>query len=465
MNSSRLLVALSSLACMAWHTTWAPTVQASEIIRQGVHHPHARVTRGGPHGPDGRAYDTDRTVRIPAIAKTAVTPPSLHAAPDHRLVIPSAAQLTRAEATPDWRVAGPRLQPLYLKGCSAEDYAVPANLGAGKGRQDFQLIVDSGSSTLAVASDKCRNCDVTPAYKMISGTTENTRLDAQYGSGAWRGIIVEDAVALGFAPARRMHFGAILTQDSFFHDSNCTYGARAPSLNQGIVGMGPPDLLLPGTGSYFMGATSALTEPTYSVALCDVDGFLLMGTPPASMMASDPVYTPMVPSYYYAVGMADIEVGGQPLGQSYDDFGPAVVDTGTSAIVLPPHAYKAFTHAVAVATGNALPPSFFDGGDCVQLDAGTSIAELNSELPSMGFAFYNPATPTEPTWVSLPATNSYLMLMTDAQQQLIACAGVVNSGPQYPQTILGNTIMRNMLTIFDLANGQVGFTMTQNTCG
>ena len=288
MNTSRWLIALSSLACIAWHTAWAPAAQASELIRQAVRHPHARVARGGPHGPDGRAYDADRTVRIPSAAKAAATQPSLQAAPDHRLVIPSVTQLTYAEATPDWRDVNPRLQPLYLKGCSSQDYAATSNLGVGKGRQSLQLIVDSGSSTLAVASDKCRNCNVEPAYKLISGTTQNTLVDAQYGSGAWRGVIVKDTVSLGFAPARPMNFGDILTQDSFFSDSNCTYGVRAPSINQGIVGMGPPDLLLPGTGSYFMAITSALPEPTYSVALCDVDGFLLLETPPPTMVARAP---------------------------------------------------------------------------------------------------------------------------------------------------------------------------------
>ena len=464
MNRSRWLVVLFSFACFLGHTAWSSVAQASELIRQATRHAQARVSRGGAHGPDGRPYDADRTVRIPAEAKSTRTGPSLQASGDHRLQIPSRQGLTHPQDAAVWH-DGPGVQPMYLTGCSSEDYGVTAKLGSGRGRQSLQLIVDSGSSTLAVASDKCRNCNVTPTYQLISGTTQKVAVDAQYGSGAWRGLIVNDAVGLGFAPARPLNFGDMLEQQDFFHATNCTYGERAESISQGIVGMGPPDLLLPGTASYFMSLTSALQEPTYSVALCDVDGFLHMGPPPAHLIASDPVYTPMVPSYYYAVGLAELEVAQQPLGFTYDDLGPAVVDTGTSAIVLPPRAYKAFTHAIAEATDQALPASFFDDGDCVQLPAGTSIAEIDSQLPSLSFAFYNPATPKAPSWVSLSATNSYLMLMTDAKQQVIACAGLIDSGPDYPQTILGNTIMRNMLTIFDLANGRVGFARAGNTCG
>lgn len=438
---------------------------ASAIMRAAVRHPLARPLRGGPHGPDGRPYDAQRSVPVPVHSKALRTLPSSQAAADHRVTVPSYRGLTHVlPAALPTMAAGPRIQPLYLKGCSSQDYSAIANLGVGKGKQSLRLIVDSGSTTLAVASNKCRDCNVQPTYTLVSGSTDNIAVEAHYGSGQWRGVIVEDRVALGFAPGVSMRFGDILAQEDFFRSTNCTYGARAPSISQGIVGVGPADLILPGTASYFFSILPNVSTPTFAVALCDIDGYLHLGTTPIESAAAPPFFTPMVPSYYYSVSIADLEVGSQPLGGTYDDFGPVVVDTGTSAIILPPNAYTAFTQAVATATDNALPVSFFDSGECATLPPGTNIAELNSELPSLGFAFFNPATPDEPTWLSLPATNSYLLLEADPQKNLVACAGVVNSGPKYPQTILGNTIMRNMLTIFDIANGQVGFAMTHRVC-
>src|SRR3984957_17514288 len=71
-----------------------------------------------------------------------------------------------------------------LSACSADVYSV----GVTVGMQTFQVIVDTGSSTLGVAASTCANCNVTPEYTPGStAVNENMATSIQYASGSWSG--------------------------------------------------------------------------------------------------------------------------------------------------------------------------------------------------------------------------------------------------------------------------------------
>jgi len=69
------------------------------------------------------------------------------------------------------------------------------------GDQDMEVIVDTGSTTLAVASDDCTNCDVPGGYRLgPTAKALNARVQGIYGDDSgWSGY------ATGAAHCGRLH--------------------------------------------------------------------------------------------------------------------------------------------------------------------------------------------------------------------------------------------------------------------
>ena len=56
------------------------------------------------------------------------------------------------------------------------------------GGSSFEMIVDTGSSSLGVAGQGCTNCNVTPVYQPgASAVDQKQTANSQFGSGSWSG--------------------------------------------------------------------------------------------------------------------------------------------------------------------------------------------------------------------------------------------------------------------------------------
>ena len=75
------------------------------------------------------------------------------------------------------------------------------------------MIVDTGSSTAAVAGTACTACAVSPKYTPGSSATDtHMSANAQYGSGSWTGEIYKDSLGLGAqTPAVPVSLASIAT--------------------------------------------------------------------------------------------------------------------------------------------------------------------------------------------------------------------------------------------------------------
>jgi Eukaryotic aspartyl protease len=342
-----------------------------------------------------------------------------------------------------------------LTGCGGPGYAASFAIGS----QTFELSVDTGSSTLAVASTLCSNCDVSPSYAPgPKATDDKEQISQTYAIGSWDADIYTDSVQLSGGPAAvTMDFGAIETQTGFFVGGGCGLGsvAYAP---QGIVGFGPPDLAIMGTDSFLSKYfASGTMRRLFAAEFCPMGGQLMVGGMDAVRGAVNgpTVYTPMANSRYYGVALDDVALGGATLGFGPSDFGVAAVDTGSSVLALPSHVYQAL--ASKLANDGAFMSAF--GGKTSWLGTTTCVPssmtreELDAQLPQLTLTF--PKVGGGTIALARTATQSYLA-PTSSNETEYYCSGIYEN-PTATGTILGTAAMLGEMVIFDLDNLQIGF--------
>jgi hypothetical protein len=351
-----------------------------------------------------------------------------------------------AEASDAPANGGPR--PIPLIGCGV-NYTAPVVLGDGS--QTFQLIVDTGSSVLGVAGATCATCadaGVAPLYTP-SATSSDTQKPAseKFANGeGWSGEIYEDTVTLGDASPVRVKFVDIESQSGFFSDVWC--GVRS---NEGILGLGPSNLLLGGTTSYLDQLKQAGSADVFSFQLCGTSGTLWLGGLDAQYA---PTYTPMVAGQrFYTVVVSSIDVGGTSLGLPASDYGNAFVDTGGDALWLPQPAFDAATVAIGsdenFKTMFGSASSFFSTSSGCKSIKETS-AELDAMLPRLSLTFGSGIV------VDAPATSSYLMEFAGCgYKAALFTRGAATQG--LPGIELGASFLRDKITVIDRAQQRIGF--------
>jgi hypothetical protein len=357
---------------------------------------------------------------------------------------------TQADASIDGVVA------VKLAACTPLVYAADVAIGA----QSFQLIVDTGSTSLGVAGTGCTNCSVTPLYNPgTTGVDRNKTASAQFGSGKWSGKVYGDTVGFAPKPTTALDFVSITSQTGFFQ-AGSTCGGKA---YQGLLGFGRTAAAVSGTKGLFDQLVSAESfADVFATQLCDDGGTLWIGGYDPAATTAAPVYTPfttdVAASYYYTVALATVDVAGTSVPVPAGTFNDTVLDTGSSAFLLGDTAYKAVTAAIAKSPGFAqvcgasAATSWFgstNGGvSCANLTQ--TKAQLDATLPPLTLSFAGGVQ------VQAPATESYLMPYTGAGW----CNALVSvtPGQNFPlAAIMGAPVLRSSVVITDRANARVGF--------
>jgi len=333
--------------------------------------------------------------------------------------------------------------------------------GVVVGAQTFQLIIDTGSTTLGVASSKCTDCGVTPLYTPgAMAVDQMTMANSQYGSGSWTGEVYQDSVGFASDPTVPLKFAAITTQTNFFGPMMCEAGGGY----QGIMGLDRAKSELPGTNAFFDQFVSARgIADVFATELCDTTGTLWLGGYDAKAATGAPQYTPfttdIASSYYYTVDLESIAVAGAsaPVAVASGAMFPdTVVDTGTTALVLTSGAFTSLTNDIASSPGfskifGSVGASWFSS----QLPcgaAGTSKADIDAALPTLTLTFGKGPGIT----IEMAPSESYLVPVTG--YGWCALMTTAPSGQQFPlAAILGSPFLRSQITIFDRANSRIGF--------
>jgi hypothetical protein len=371
----------------------------------------------------------------------------------------------------------PAFTAVPLVGCTPSEYTATTTVG---GSQTFQFIVDTGSTTLGVASTMCPTCAVSPEYTPgASAVDEHKTASSQYGSGSWSGEVYEDSVSVGSSRTSSDTFVAIDTQSQFFQQGVRCGNAAGP---QGILGLAPAANALPGTQGFFDALVANEGVPNiFATELCDTSGTLWLGGYDATFTTAAPQYTPLLLSNYgyYGVSLGSITVGGTSVPIASADYPYSVVDTGTSVFLLGTTAFTALTTAIGADAGfkqifgfggsATVDASTPDGGvaDAAAVDSGNgaswftnpencmsltqSKAELDAMLPSLTLVFGSGPSIS----VQAAPTESYLM-----QYDGLWCPALYSEaqGQDFPlASIMGSPLLRSNVVIFDRANTRIGF--------
>lgn len=358
------------------------------------------------------------------------------------------------------------LADLPLTGCVDDGYVARVNFG-GVG---YAMLVDSGSSTTALAAVTCTNCSVAPKYPMAGRKTFGS-IASQYSDGSgWNAATVYDVASA--APEATdgnwlMAFGAITAQqNNFFRASTCS-GATAASAYQGILGLAPQSGASAGTTAFLDAAVTAnaLVYDAFAIGLCDRGGRIWLGGYDPASVAAPPVFTPMLsPSKagnYYGIAIDDLALGADSLGQSSFALGAALVDSGTSGLYLPLQAYAALAAGLL---GNPNFTALFgrntlfarSASACAAPSQNLSPQQIDAALPPLRLTLPRVGS-GETVTLSLSASQSYL---TAAQQNTSAGTRYAYCTGAYPTartTVLGAAALRGLVVVFDRSAGQVGF--------
>lgn len=331
-------------------------------------------------------------------------------------------------------------------------YNAPLTIGT----QTFLVDVDTGSTSTAVAGMTCTQCTgISPLYAPGGTAVDQMRMaSTAYADGSrWKGEIFTDDMGFGHGtPTVNVAFVGITSQHTFFDPANT---------DQGILGLGPSELLEDGTTSIVDALAAAHETPTFAFEMCPTEGTMWVGGFDATKASAPMQYAPMLPidaqhNPFYAVDLQDVGMGGTSLGFGSAMLGQPIVDTGTSLTYLPLAVVNAMlgkaNAAAGYATVLAAPLSQTAGPNqdgCVAAVGGATAAMVDAVLPPMALTL--PAgTGTDTFTLSVPATQSYLYDGGDGT----FCLAIFDDGGF--GSLLGDATMRAFITVFDIATHRIG---------
>ena len=377
-----------------------------------------------------------------------------------------------------------------MTGCASIDFSALVTISA---QGPYRLIVDTGSTTLAVVSSKCTTCDdAHPTYTPAAGTEINNDLSitSVYGGGTnWTGHAFSATVAVGDSEAAAMSIATIELNNKFIDSGKvCAVNSDAHvglNSSQGIIGFAYPTLAIAGTDSWitnYVASTGVSNE--FTIQMCPVGGNLWIGSYDAAFVGGPFTYIPIIKPNFYAVMLNDISVvtdgssTGQSLGYSAAELGPCIsdnnadctiVDSGTTLIQLPVAAYDALVKRIeadtnyqqvftsGVADYDPLGPT----GQCALVTSNMpSLEQLQQTLPKLSLTFLDDSTGTSVT-TTIAAIPGYLNINYDESGNTFYCRGI---GATSQYTILGYAFMNQFTIRHDLANQRMGLAVTAQ-CG
>ena len=351
-----------------------------------------------------------------------------------------------AEALPE---TAPRFAvPLFS--CGGIGYTIGTTIG---GSQQFQLLVDTGSTTLGVAETGCSSCGVSPEYTPgATAVDENGTAQSQYDLGSWSGEIYVDFVAVGSATPTPVELVGIRMQSMFLNPVQCDSKSGGV---QGVIGFGPTQAAVSGTNGYFdqLVTTSGLPD-VFATELCNTGGTLWLGGYDPSFTTAPPQFVPLLSRLYYAVGLTSITVDGTMVPIASGAYTDSVVDTGTSVFVMGTTSFDALSTAIAqnpqfqAMVGGA---SFFANGCQQSTVFSATKAALDAALPPLSLTFG-----AGPTVQALP-TESYLVAVA-SDMWCPALAAQAQSAQSFPfASVMGASILRSSVVVFDREQNRIGF--------
>lgn len=301
----------------------------------------------------------------------------------------------------------------------------------------FQVLFDTGSSNLWVPSKDCTNCKSSAATydPSASSTFKNngTAFKIQYGTGAMNGVVVHDVVEIGSLKA----------------DCDFAVATNEPGITfkeskfDGILGLGWPSIAVDGItpvmqALHNQGQLDKFLFGFYLQKAANKDtGKLTIGGYDATK-ATNLQWVPLKMENYWMVNMEALSFG----GTSTTTVPNAIIDSGTSLIVGPVDDVKKVAEiegATPVVSGE------------YSVSCSSTMKDMEVTLGSGDSA------------VKFTVAGNDLRIKICRFKIICECLlGIAGMDIGQPLWILGDVMMRDYYTVFDIENEQIGFAALTN---
>lgn len=220
-----------------------------------------------------------------------------------------------------------------------------ATISLGTPAQDFFVQLDTGSSNLWVPGASCAVCDSAwvTHHKFVSNASStykplNKSVHLKYGTGRADGFLSTDTLTLGDLAINAMHVAVVTSTEMPFPGA----------IFDGILGLGFDELAYPQGVTvpflYRLREHGVAGIFTFEMTSNGSEGVFVVGGVQTQLYNSFGVsWLPLIPSQksgaygFWMVAYGGTEVAGRSFGG-----GNAIVDSGTSCILLPPAEFAYF---------------------------------------------------------------------------------------------------------------------------
>ena len=245
-------------------------------------------------------------------------------------------------------------------------YAYVLQMELGTPPQKLDFLIDTGSANMAIAGPDCKDehgtkCKIDTFYYPAKSSTSNRighPVETEYGKGSWSGEVYSDVVRLPGGPQIVAEFAVIKQEKEFFLKN---------SVNEGILGLAYKSLSANQIEPFYDQLVHDTKTPdVFSLSLCNGNGKLWLDYPADDEYHAPIHWTRVIHRAWYTVRVTGIDVAGQSLGLSPYSYPPAIVDSGTTDILLEPEIYIAVI-AMLKRNGPAVDERFWNNY-CVETD-------------------------------------------------------------------------------------------------
>jgi hypothetical protein len=310
-------------------------------------------------------------------------------------------------------------------------YLGPVSIGSPA--QDFTVVYDTGSSNLWVEASTCSGSGCNAPQKFNTGassTYKNTgeSLSVQYGSGSIDGSEATDTVTFANLTVQSQGVGVITSATGMSGPMDGILGLAFQSIAQ--------DGALPVVPHLFK--QGLISKEMFGVYLGnDTSGEITLGDVDQSRFTGEIQYVKLSAEEWFLFNLDSVSAGGKSLPKGWSMS--AIADTGTSLLVMPSSAFQAFIKDVPQAKYNSQAGLYTV--DCGAVD---SLIDLEFGIGGNQFTL---------------SANDYIVRLADGPGNTLCAVGIMsmNSSPFGPQFILGDVFLRKFYSVFDMANGRVGF--------
>ncbi|OQR86586.1 beta-secretase [Achlya hypogyna] len=345
----------------------------------------------------------------------------------------------------------------------------------------FTLLIDTGSSNTAVATTSCcANLNMHTYSCAKSPTCEpyksNEAVAVNYVVGSWSGILVQDTFSSpNITALPNIPFATVTAQTDFFDGGF-----------DGILGMAFSSIAEPSSNPPSTVFEALVTQQTvadvFSLQLCGVlqpyvDGYTPISTaghivlggiqaPNTSPLYRGQIfYTPL--KKWYVVLVTGIGYGNSSLGFGCSTYNTpkAIVDSGTSNLVVPTAVYATLVAQIQAATLDAIPSFpldyFSDSVVCCEAycDPSNAASPLLS-LPSISVTLAFGTDTNDIVSVSIPPRYYWRPIAASTGFKTSSCRifGITEGSG----TILGDVFMDGLFIVHDRAGAQLGLAVADN---